>query len=400
MLREGVNLSHKLVRMLARPKILLASTYEEASELLDRYAPWLMGLISDVEFPREGQPDRDAGFALARRARRSVPDLPILLQSSRAEFAAGAAGMDAAFLRKYSDTLLTDLTAFVKDHFGFGDFVFRVSDGAEVGRAANLAELEQRLKTVPVESIAYHGQRNHFSMWFRARTEFALARKLRPRTVKEFPTLEDLRHDIIASIAEYRREQSESLVADFDRRTFDPNAAFFARVGSGSLGGKARGLAFVRFLLNYHGVTRRFDGVKVHVPQALVLATDVFDQFLDGNDLRAFALECDDDGELQRRFAEARLPRRVEDDLRAFVDVVHWPLAVRSSSLLEDSQYLSFTGCVRHVPAAERRADAHAAPPPADDRREARVRVGVRRVTPRTTCTPHRTGSRRSGWRW
>lgn len=344
LLREGVNLSHKLVRMRARPRILLASTYEDASRILDQYAPWVMGLISDVEFPRDGKPDRDAGFALARRARRLVPDVPILLQSSREEFAAGAAEVGATFVRKYSDTLLAELARFVQDHFGFGDFVFRTPDGAEVARATNLVDLEASLRTVPLESIAYHGQRNHFSTWFRARTEFALARKLRPRTVKQFPTLEDLRRDLVNSIAEYRREQSESLVADFDRRTFDPGAAFFARLGGGSLGGKARGLAFVRFLLNYHGLGRHFDNVRVHVPPALVLATDVFDEFLDRNELRSFALACTDDAEIERRFQAARLPRRVEDDLREFLGHVRWPLAVRSSSLLEDSQYLPFTG--------------------------------------------------------
>ncbi len=341
---EGVNLSHKLVRLRARPKILLATSFEEAEALLERYTPWLMGLISDVEFPRGGRLDREAGFELARRARARVNDLPILLQSSRAEFAAGAADVGATFLRKYSDTLLADLAKFVNTHCGFGDFVFRMPDGHEVARAANLAELEDRLRTVDPRSIEYHGQRNHFSMWFRARTEFALAAKLRPRRVAEFESLETLRHDLVESIAEYRREQSETLVTDFDRRTFDPRANFFSRLGDGSLGGKARGLAFVRFLLNYHGITRKFEGVRVVVPQALVLATDVFDRFLQENDLRSFALECTDDALLERRFQEARLPRRVETDLEAFLDGVRWPLAVRSSSLLEDSQVLPFTG--------------------------------------------------------
>jgi CheY-like chemotaxis protein len=344
LISEGVNLSHKLVRMRARPKILLSSTFEEAWDLFTRYRPWLLGLISDVEFPRGGAVTRGAGFDLARMARQAVPDLPILLQSSRVEFAAGAAEVGAAFLRKYSDTLLADLRRFMVEQFAFGDFVFRLPDGREVGHAVDLKGLVEQLGVVPVESIAFHGERNHFSNWLTARTEFALARKLRPRTVSEFPSLEALRRDMIQSIADYRREQSETLVADFDRHGFDANAAFFSRIGGGSLGGKARGLAFVRFLLGHHGMMRLFPGVQVSVPAAIVLATDCFDRFLADNDLLGFALGAQDDAETLRRFLAAALPEDVMMDLIAIVDAVHWPIAVRSSSLLEDSQYQPFTG--------------------------------------------------------
>lgn len=344
LISEGFNLSHKLVRMRARPKILLARTYEEAWELFELYRPCMLGLISDVEFPREGVLTRGAGFDLARAAREAIPDLPILLQSSRVEFAAEAHEMGASFLRKYSDTLLADLRRFMIEHFAFGDFVFRLPDGREVGRASDLKDLEEMLGRVPAESIAFHGERNHFSNWFTARTEFALARKLRPRTVAEFPTHEHLRRDLVASIAEYRREQNETLVSDFDPVHFDPAAAFFSRLGGGSLGGKARGLAFVRRLLGDHGLGRRFDGVRIAVPPALVLATDTFDRYLSENGLLDFALGCPDDAEIERRFLAAPLPGDVMLALEVFLRSVHWPLAVRSSSLLEDSQYLPFTG--------------------------------------------------------
>src|SRR5437870_937331 len=287
---------------------------------------------------------REAGFALARMARAELPDLPILLQSSRAEFAPGAASVGASFLRKYSDTLLHDLQRFMVESFAFGDFVFRMPDGTEVDRARDLKTLEAKLHTVPVESIGFHGERNHFSNWFTARTEFALARKLRPRTVSEFPSLEHLRRDLIASIAEYRREQSETLVADFDRHSFDPTTNFFSRIGGGSLGGKARGLAFVRYLLNYHGLGRRFPGVQIAVPPAVVLATDCFDRFLRRNALLDLALGSRDDDQIVAAFLEAELPGDMVEHLHAFVDAVHWPLAVRSSSLLEDPQYQPFTG--------------------------------------------------------
>ena len=344
LISEGINLSHKLVRMRARPKILLCSTFEDAWELFTRYRPFLLGLISDVEFPRGGQMTRGAGFDLARMARDAAPDLPILLQSSRVEFAAGAHEVGAAFLRKYSVTLLADLRRSMVEQFSFGDFVFRMPDGSEAGRAADLKRLEEMLGVVPAASIAYHGERNHFSNWFTARTEFALARKLKPRKVSDFATLEDLRRDLIASIADYRREQSETLVADFDRHAFDVEAAFFARIGAGSLGGKARGLGFVRYLLGYHAAARRFADVHVAVPAAIVLATDCFDRFLGDNDLWGFALRSEDDDEILRRFLRARLPADVVEDLGVFLDMVRWPLAVRSSSLLEDSQYQPFTG--------------------------------------------------------
>ncbi len=344
LISEGVNLSHKLVRMRARPKILLASTFEEAWTLFERYRPHLLGLISDVEFPADGLATEEAGFALVRRLREVAPDVPILIQSSREVFAARAAEMGVQFVRKYSDTLLADLRRFMVEHFAFGDFVFRLPDGTEVARAVDLKELEQKLQTVPAESIAYHGERNHFSNWFTARTEFALARKLKPRTVSEFATLEDLRRDLVSSIAEYRREQSETLVADFDPHTFDPTTAFFARIGGGSLGGKARGLAFVRYLLDHRRLTRRFEGVRLTVPPAVVLATDCFDEFLELNGLADFALAARDDAELEARFRVADLPERVVNDLKAFLENVRWPLAVRSSSLLEDSQYQPFTG--------------------------------------------------------
>ncbi len=341
---EGVNLSHKLVRLRARPKILLCSTFEDAWMHFTRYRDDLLGLISDIQFPRRGSPSPEAGFDLARMARESVPDLPILLQSSHPEYAARAAAMGVSFLRKGSETLLADLRRFMVEHFAFGDFVFRTANGSEVARARDLRDLEEKLATVPAESIGYHGERNHFSRWFMARTEFALAHKLRPRKVSDFATLEHLRRDLVDSIAEYRREQSERLVSDFDRLTFDAAGAFLSRIGDGSLGGKARGLAFARYLLSYHRVAERFAGVRVAVPPAVVLATGVFDRFLAENDLLDFALESHDDEEVLRRFLAAPLPSDVVQDLIAFLDAVHWPLAVRSSSLLEDSQNQPFTG--------------------------------------------------------
>ena len=226
--------------------------------------------------------------------RAAYPDVPIVLHSSRPENEALAHSVGADFLLKGSPLLLQELRDVMLEHFGFGDFVFRRPDGTEVGRAADLRGLEEQLATVPEESIVHHAGRNHFSRWLKARTEFTLADELRPRTLDDYASPQALRESLIRSIASYRLEQARTLVTDFDRGDFDLSGDFY-RMGGGSLGGKARGLAFVRRLLAQHGLRDRFDGVEIAVPISAVLGTDIFDRFLDDNDLRHFAIECEDD---------------------------------------------------------------------------------------------------------
>ena len=343
-IQEGINVAHKLVRMQARPKILLASNFEDAAELVQQYREYIFGLVSDVEFPWNGKLSPEAGFELARMVKSLTPDVPVVLQTSRTEFRPRAHAEGYSFLRKRSPTLLKDLRRILTDSFGFGDFVFRLPDQREVGRAKDLSELEELLQTIPDDCLMYHAQRNHFSHWLMARTEFALAAKLRPRKVSDFNGPEHLRRDLIESINDYRREQNEVLIADFKPDTFKPSQSSFLRIGSGSLGGKARGLAFVRHLLRTRRISKRFPGVKISVPPAVVIATDMFDQFLAENNLSDFALHCDDDSEIQQRFLDSSLPVPLQESLKAFLEEVRYPLAVRSSSLLEDSQYQPFTG--------------------------------------------------------
>ncbi len=291
LIEEGLNVAHKLVRTRARPKILLCSNYEEAEKQVLKYKEHLFGVISDVEFPRAGKLTENAGFDLARLIRDLVPDVPVVLHSSRTKFWPRAEAEGCSFLRKRSPTLLADLREIMTERFAFGDFVFRLPDLAEVGevgRARDLDSLEELLRQVPAESLAYHAQRNDFSRWLRARTEFALAQKLRPRRISDFPTLEHLRKDLIESIGEYRQEQRQLVIGDFRPASFQSEDAFFLRIGGGSLGGKARGLAFARHLLAAHAP--RFEGVRIAVPATLVLATDVFDQFLRENHLLSFAI--------------------------------------------------------------------------------------------------------------
>src|SRR5271165_3986760 len=261
-IQEGINVAHKLVRMQARPRILLSSNFEDAAQLVQEFRNYLFGVVSDVEFPWEGKLSPEAGFELARMVKSLVPDAPVVLQTSRTEFRPRAHAAGYSFLRKRSPTLLKDLREILTEQFGFGDFVFRLPDASVVGRAKDMNELEEQLQTVPAESIMFHAQRNHFSHWLMARTEFALAAKLRPRKVSDFDGPEHLRRDVIASIKDYRREQSELLIGDFNAETFKPSESGFLRIGSGSLGGKARGLAFVRHLLRKNRITRRFPNIR------------------------------------------------------------------------------------------------------------------------------------------
>src|SRR5262245_21500049 len=340
---EAANLSEKILRMRARPKILLCSDYERAWQVFGAHEEHILGVVSDIEFPRRGAWSADAGLDLAREIKRSWPDIPVLLQSSRPENEARARAEGADFLLKGSPTLLADLRRFMLGSFGFGDFVFRLPDGREADRAHDLRSLEDKLRSVPSESVTFHAERNHFSKWLKARTEFPLAHALRPRRVADFGGVEGLRDHLIQAIAAYRAERSRSVVTDLDRETFDGSGDFH-RIGGGSLGGKARGLAFVRRLLSEARLAEFLPGVRVGVPAAVVVGTGAFDRFLEENGLADFALQEDEDAEIERRFLAARFPDDARDDLRAYLVHARHPLAVRSSSLLEDSQYHPFTG--------------------------------------------------------
>ncbi|MGD8450758.1 MAG: PEP/pyruvate-binding domain-containing protein [Phycisphaerae bacterium] len=340
---DGINRMHKLLRMRARPKILVAETYDEGIRLYERFGRHLFGVIADVSFPRGGRQDPHAGIDFIRRVKADAPDTPALLQSSDPANRALAEAIGAQFLHKRSATLLEDVRHFMLNNFGFGDFVFRLPDGREVGRAGDLRTMAHVLAQVPVESLDYHARRNHFSNWLRARTEFALARRLRPRRVSDFRDIESIRRYLMNAFSQALRTNRRGMVEDFSRERFDA-ASRFARIGGGSLGGKARGLGFVDALLAGTELERDFPGVDVHVPNSVVIGTDVFDEFLDANRLRMVALRTANDEWLTWAFLTAKLPEAVIRDLQVFIDRVRGPIAVRSSSLLEDSQYHPFAG--------------------------------------------------------
>jgi CheY-like chemotaxis protein len=345
---EGLNLAHKMIRMRARPKILLCQNYEEAWQQYQRHRDHLLGIITDLEFPRAGKNDPDAGVKLIKAVRKESEGLPILLQSNQPHVHELGDRLDVASVHKKSPRLLGIVREFMRDNFGFGDFIFRLPDGTAIARARDLHGLERQLATIPAESLYYHAERGHFSKWLKARTEFGLARVLEPKRVGDYPDVESIRDYLIETLSDYRQDRTRGIVSEFSRDTFDATNSL-AQIGKGSMGGKARGISFVRHLISLGDLRSRWPGVRVSIPPAIVLCTEVFDQFMELNSLQDFALECESDEEIRQRFLEAIFPPLFQLDLRNLVEMMDYPLAVRSSSLLEDSQYQPFAGIYRTV---------------------------------------------------
>jgi len=340
---EAGNRLQRIMRMRARPKIIMATTYERAMRDFQRYRTSIMGVFSDMQFPRGGEPDPNAGQLLVQAIRSLEPEVPISLQSSHEENRAIAEELNVGFLLKGSPDFLTQLRRYLSEHLFFGDFVFRNQAGDEVARARDLKALVAKLETVSAESLSYHALRHDFSRWLRARAEFGLAAKLRPRLLEDYATVEALRDSLIHDIDRYRRERNRGSVNPFRAEIFDGEEGI-VQIGGGSLGGKGRGLAFASRLLDEVRLSERFPGVRIDVPAAVVLGTGVFDEFLDDNDLRSFALQSEDEHETLERILAAPLPGHVLTALRKVVTVMTSPIAVRSSSLLEDSPQQPLAG--------------------------------------------------------
>ncbi|MEI6079543.1 MAG: PEP/pyruvate-binding domain-containing protein, partial [bacterium] len=346
LISESLNKDQRIFRMRTRPKILLATNYEEAVTIYEEFKDYLIGIISDVRFPKEGKQDPEAGFEFLKKVKNAVPDLPIILHSSEPSHRWRANMEGAAFLDKNSPTMLQELRDFFRTNLGFGDFIFRVPSGDVVDQAKDMLDLEQKLKTVPEESLKYHAQRNHFSIWLMARGEFILANELRPRTLDDYKNMEELRQDLIRSLSASRYKSQQGVIAEFACDRFDPHCNF-TRIGSGSLGGKARGIAFISALLAQRYTTqlkKKYSNITIKVPTTFVIGTDEFDKFMKINNLSKIALEEKDDHVIAERFIEAGVSKELHDNLRMMLKSVDYPLAVRSSSLLEDSHAQPFAG--------------------------------------------------------
>ncbi len=341
---EALNEHEQMLRMRGRPKIKLARSYEEAMEMYKKYANNILGIISDVSFMHEGLKDAKAGLKFCSYVREKDPFVPIIIESSDTENSAGAAALDACFLDKNSKKLPVDLRKAIMRNFGFGDFEFiNPQNGEVIMRIKELKDLQKNILSIPAESLLYHASRNHISRWLYSRALFPLAEFIRRRWPHNLDELPEIRQEIFDSIVLYRKMKNRGVVAIFERNRFDKYSNF-ARIGQGSLGGKGRGLAFIDSLIKRHPILEDYEGISVSVPKTVVLCTDLFDEFMESNNLYQIALSDMPDEEILNHFLEASLPERLKEDILAFFEVVGRPIAVRSSSLLEDSHYQPFAG--------------------------------------------------------
>ncbi len=348
-LKDALNEQQQILRKRARPKVLLATDYDEAAELYDRYKSNLLGVISDVGFVmHRGDPPAserlDAGIALCRRIREDNPLMPVLLQSSQVEFEAQARALGAGFIAKNSKTLLSQLHDYISTEFAFGDFIFRDPDtGTVIGRAKDLAQMQQMIATVSDDAFDYHTSQNHLSKWLYSRGLFPLAASIRRHNKSHFATVAEHRRTLVNLIRDYRTLLGQGVVAKFDPETYS-DAVAFARIGEGSLGGKARGLAFMNSMLIKHRQYDKHEGVRIMIPRSVVIATDYFDEFIALNGLQYIISQDFTDEEILSEFVTSTVPARLQEELKAYIRTVRSPLAVRSSSKLEDSHYQPFAG--------------------------------------------------------
>lgn len=342
---EAVNQHQKMLRMRGRPKILLATNYEEAISLYKEYSMNILGVISDISYNRNGIKDPLAGIKLTNYLRKDNPYIEILLQSSELKNEKYAKELNVGFIYKYSRNLSRRIRNYLIRSLAFGDFVFRNPKTLEeIGRASNLRQLQHKILDLPDDVIAHHSRKNSFSRWLTARSLFQIAQLFRPISVEEFDSFDDLRNYMYQVISSYRQTKGRGVIAKFDKDRFD-DYLMFSRIGDGSIGGKARGLAFIDSLIKKDVLTNYYDDVLVTIPRTVVISTDIFDEFMEEQDLydTAFSSELTDQ-EILNRFVQAKLPQRIIDDLKALIEVIKKPLAVRSSSVLEDSHYQPFAG--------------------------------------------------------
>lgn len=341
---EALNEHQRTLRMRGRPKIVLARSYEEAMDLYNKYQNNTLGIISDARYPREGKIDPHAGIRFLTEVRSRDPFIPLILQSAEVSNKEFALSCGAQFIDKNSKKMNIDLREAVSENFGFGDFIFRNPNTMEeVVRVHNLKELQNAIFSIPAESFLYHISRNHISRWLYSRAIFPVAEFLKQITWESLQDIDAHRQIIFEAIVKYRKMKNQGVVAVFQRDRFD-RYSNFARIGDGSLGGKGRGLAFIDNMVKRHAEFEEFENASVVIPKTVVLCTDIFDEFMDMNQLYQVALSDADDETILRAFLRAKLPDKLVEDFFAFFDVVKSPIAIRSSSLLEDSHYQPFAG--------------------------------------------------------
>jgi hypothetical protein len=341
---EGLNEHQKMMQMRGRPKILLATGNEQAVELFGKYKTHLLGVVSNIDQYRNEKKKSGTFENFFRIIREYDPNIPILLHSSGRENERYAAEFGDAFLDNNSPYLAADLEALLKKHFSFGDFIFTDPDtGAEIARISDLQNFQRKIFEIPDKSFVYHLSRNHLSKWLYARALFSLAEFLKEIRIEDFSSIDQSRRFIFDTIANFRRSKGRGIIADFYREHFDEYLTF-TRIGEGSMGGKARGLAFLDYIIKENPVFESFEDTVISIPRTVVLSTDVFDEFMDSNNLYETGLSDLSDNEILESFVDAKLPFRIHKDLLVFISIINGPVAIRSSSLLEDSNFQPFAG--------------------------------------------------------
>ncbi len=342
--KEALNDHLRMMRMRGRPKILLARNYEEAVDLYTKYGKNMLGILSDVSFDCGGVKDKLAGVKFVKWVREFDRTIPVILTSSEVSNLEQAQALDAPFVDKNSQTFPQDVRKAVKENFGFGDFLILNPTNKQVlYRIRNLKELQNTILTIPDEALHYHLSLNHFSRFFYSRAMFPVAEMLRKIDVTDYENMDEARQLIYEAIVEYRRMKNTGVVAIFEKDRFD-KYSYFARIGEGSMGGKGRGLAFMGYIVKKHQVLSQYKNLQITIPKTVVLCTDIFDEFMETNKLYPLALSDIPDEDILKHFLDAKLPKRLVADFLVFLEVINNPVAIRSSSLLEDSHYQPFAG--------------------------------------------------------
>ncbi len=342
-MREGLNDLREMIRLRGRPKILHAATFEDAVALYEKYKDNMLGVISDVAYKKNGVKDYDAGFELHKIVNQDDKTMPFLLQSAELKNQTIAKEQGIDFLYKHSKTLSIELSEYLFKNLAFGDFVFRMPDGREIDRAADLQTLQKKIENIPEESLRYHFNKNQFSRWFNARALFPVAQMFKHLVLDDFDSVDHARRYMLNVIAKFRRNKGRGVIAKFEKETYD-NYLIFSRIGDGSLGGKGRGLAFIDSFLKRHSDCNRFENVLITIPRSVVISTDIFSTFMEQNNLYHIALSDVEDEQILEHFIKSHFPAEILNDLRVFLRFVENPVAIRSSSLLEDSHYQPFAG--------------------------------------------------------
>ena len=342
--REALNEHQQMLRMRGRPKILLATNYEDAEALFSKYRDNMLGVISDVSFKKNGKVEKQAGIEFCKMVRDTDKHMPVLIQSSDIENEELARELDAGFINKFSKSLSFELRNFLIKNLSFGPFLFLdPRTMKEIARAVNLQEFQHKMMTIPDDSLDYHTSRNHFSSWLNARALFPLAQMFKYINNEDFKSLDDVRQFLYSAISSFRFGKGRGVIAKFDKDNFD-EYLIFSRIGNGSIGGKARGLAFLNSVIKKNQIFNKYPGVYITIPRTVVICTDIFDEFMESNELYDIGLSDISDEEIHQHFLNAKLPGTLYQDLYAIIAVMTKPVAIRSSSKLEDSHYQPFAG--------------------------------------------------------